>query len=109
MRYAGRPHVVVHGYRKPTCPSPAMAPQHAGGVDENTPLLSSVATSQQSSDPAFVLRHEFKVHDYARRFAPARYLLSVFEPSTEGRSVYASSTQDVCVTTLIEDGRFRLL
>lgn len=94
-------HVVVHGCTNPTCPCSAMVPQHAGGVDENTPLLSSVATSQQSSDPAFVLRHEFKVHDYAHRFAPARYLLSVFEPCTEGRSVYASSTQNVCMTLLI--------
>lgn len=78
-----------------------MSPRHAGGVDENTPLLTSVATSQQSSDPAFVLRHEFKAHDYAHRFAPARYLLSVFQPETEGLSAYASQNHQVRAAALI--------
>ncbi|KOS15677.1 lsb6-phosphatidylinositol 4-kinase [Malassezia pachydermatis] len=60
-------------------------------AQESTPLISESHANTRTSDETLVFRHEFGTQDYARRFAPARYLLSVFEPEHDGPSPYGEA------------------
>lgn len=65
-----------------------MLAKQRGSLDESSTLLESVTTHDEVTDQDYVLRHDFASHQYAQRFAPTRFLASVFEPASEGPSPY---------------------
>lgn len=66
-----------------------MVAKQRGSVDETTSILDSgVSTHSEFSDLDHVLRHDFTPHQYAQRFAPTRFLVSVFEPVNQGPSPF---------------------
>lgn len=73
------------------------------GADESTSLLESVATGTDSCEREFVLRHDFASHQYAQRFAPTRFLVSVFDPEKEGPSPYRGPHFRVCISYWSDD------
>ena len=75
-----------------------MAVKQRNSVDETTSLLDSCASTRaELSDIEHVLRHDFASHQYAQRFAPTRFLVSVFEPEQQGPSLFRDPRIRVCV------------
>ena len=74
-----------------------MAVKHRESVDETASLLDSCASTHADfSDMEYVLRHDFASHQYAQRFAPTRFLVSVFEPEQQGPSLFRDPRIRVC-------------